>query len=95
MLKYPEEHREELKSVLKEYKKVFPTELHKIVLLNLRLGYETRISLQPGSVLAKQKNVLIVTHGVNCDEELITRVIQSANDLTFNKLIGITSFVCA
>ena len=38
MLKCPEEHREELKSVLKEYKVAFPTDLPNIVPSNCGLG---------------------------------------------------------
>ena len=45
MLKYPEEHREELKSVLKEYKAVFPIELPRIVPSNHRFGFAMQISL--------------------------------------------------
>ena len=40
MLKYLEEYREELKSVLKEYKAVFPIELPKTIPANHGIGDE-------------------------------------------------------
>ena len=45
MLKYPEEYREWLNLVLKEYKAVLPTELPKVVQPNHRIRDEIQITL--------------------------------------------------
>ena len=48
LLAYDKQHRDKLKSLLMQYKGVFPTELPKRALSNCRLGDEIVIRLVPG-----------------------------------------------
>ena len=49
LLAYDEPYRGELKTLLKEYREVFPTELPKRVLTNRGLGDKMEIKLVPGT----------------------------------------------